>query len=100
MTTDNFCLYLQNRLDQTSQTGGQWYSDTSPLVFLALSMGRAGNTYLTGRLNTVDLLIKMACLVEEGKIFLSIKSTKYELITTRRSTVLILPFQQGFLAMR
>ncbi len=28
--TDNFCFYLQNRLIQTSQTGGQWYSDTSP----------------------------------------------------------------------
>ncbi len=26
----NFCFYLQNRLIQTSQTGGQWYSDTSP----------------------------------------------------------------------
>jgi hypothetical protein len=25
-----FCCYLQNRLIQTSQTGGQWYSDTSP----------------------------------------------------------------------
>jgi hypothetical protein len=31
MTTDNFCFNLQNRLIQTSQTGGQWYSDTSPL---------------------------------------------------------------------
>ncbi len=30
MTTDNFCFYLQNTLIQTSQTGGQWYSDTSP----------------------------------------------------------------------
>ena len=30
MTTDNFCFYLQNRLIQTSQTGGEWYSDTSP----------------------------------------------------------------------
>jgi len=30
MTTDNFCFYLQNRLFQTSKTGGQWYSDTSP----------------------------------------------------------------------
>ncbi len=29
MTTDNF-FYLQNRLTQTSQTGGQQYSDTSP----------------------------------------------------------------------
>ncbi len=30
MITDNFCFYLQNRLIQTSQTGGQWYSDTFP----------------------------------------------------------------------
>ncbi len=30
MTTDKFCFYLQNRLIQTSQTGGQGYSDTSP----------------------------------------------------------------------
>jgi len=29
MTTDNICFYLQNRLIQTSQTGGQWYNDTS-----------------------------------------------------------------------
>jgi hypothetical protein len=31
MTTDNFCFYLQNRLIQTGQTGGQWYSDTSTI---------------------------------------------------------------------
>ncbi len=36
MTTDNFCFYLQNKLIQTSQTGGQRYVDTSPLVFPAL----------------------------------------------------------------
>ncbi len=30
MTTDNFCFYLHNRLIQTSQTGGQWFTDTSP----------------------------------------------------------------------
>jgi hypothetical protein len=30
MTTDNLCFYLKNKLIQTSQTGGQWYSDTSP----------------------------------------------------------------------
>jgi hypothetical protein len=30
MTNDKFCFYLQNRLIQTSQTGGQQYSDTSP----------------------------------------------------------------------
>ncbi len=32
MTMDNFCFYLQNRLIQTTQTGGQWYSEP-PLVF-------------------------------------------------------------------
>jgi len=30
MTTDNFCFYMQNRVIQTSQTGGQQYSDTYP----------------------------------------------------------------------
>jgi hypothetical protein len=36
MTTDIFCFYLQNRKIQTSQVGGQRYSDTSlPLVFPA-----------------------------------------------------------------
>ncbi len=30
MTTDSLCFYLQNRLIQTSQTGVQQYSDTSP----------------------------------------------------------------------
>jgi len=29
MITDNFCFYLQNRLIQTSLTGGQGYNDTS-----------------------------------------------------------------------
>ena len=38
MTTNIFCFYLQNRLIQTSQTGGQWYNDTSPLVFPGLSV--------------------------------------------------------------
>jgi hypothetical protein len=32
MTTDNYCFDLKNRLIQTSQTGGQWDSDTSHLV--------------------------------------------------------------------
>jgi hypothetical protein len=29
MITDIFGFYLQNRPIQTSQTGGQWYNDTS-----------------------------------------------------------------------
>jgi hypothetical protein len=37
MTTDNFCFYLINRLIQISQTGGQWYSDTSPFSIPCLN---------------------------------------------------------------
>jgi hypothetical protein len=40
MTTDNFCLYLQRRLIQTSQTGGQRYSDTSPFCIPATVHGQ------------------------------------------------------------
>jgi hypothetical protein len=42
MNTDNFCFYLQNTLIQTSQTGGQWYNYTSPLVFLGRERKREG----------------------------------------------------------
>jgi hypothetical protein len=38
MTSDNFCFYLQNRLIQTSQTGGQWYSDTLYYSLVCLSI--------------------------------------------------------------
>jgi len=38
MTSDNFCFYLQNRLIQTSKTGGQWYSDTSPFSILCYGL--------------------------------------------------------------
>jgi hypothetical protein len=38
MTTDNVCIYVQNRLIQTSQTGGQWYSDTSPFSIPCLQL--------------------------------------------------------------
>ena len=56
MTTDNFCFYLQNRWIQTSQTGGQWYSDTSPFsipwlntlwLFLALQRWHCELTHFT-----------------------------------------------------
>jgi hypothetical protein len=43
MTNNNFCFYLQNRLIQTSQTGGQLYSDTPPfsIPWLVLGGGEA-----------------------------------------------------------
>jgi hypothetical protein len=33
-----FCFYLQNRLFQTSKTGGKQYSDTSPFSFPCLKL--------------------------------------------------------------
>jgi hypothetical protein len=35
MTTNIFYSYLQSRLIQTIQTGGQRYSDTSPFYFFS-----------------------------------------------------------------
>ncbi len=55
MTTDNFCFYLQNRLIQTSQTGGQWYSDTSPFSIpwtrVEMFSRHAQNVYKSCKLN-------------------------------------------------
>jgi hypothetical protein len=36
MTTDNFSFYLQSRVIQIGQTGGQWFSDTSPFIIPCL----------------------------------------------------------------
>ncbi len=47
MTTDNFCFYLQNRLIQTSNTGGQWYSDTSPFSIPWFVSSKAGELNLS-----------------------------------------------------
>jgi hypothetical protein len=40
MTTDNVCFYLQTGLIQTSQTGGQRYSDTIPTSTVRVKMAR------------------------------------------------------------
>ena len=58
MTTDDFCFYLQNRLVQTSQTGGQWYSDTFPFIILdgVLSIGKT-------------ILGKLSCLIKKNETF-------------------------------
>ncbi len=40
-----FCFYLQNRLIQTSQTGGQQYSDTSPFSIPCLILRLVENKW-------------------------------------------------------
>ncbi len=53
MTTDIFCFYLQNRLIQTCQTGGQQYSDTPPFsIPWNASVDVCVNTYLDVCVNT------------------------------------------------
>jgi hypothetical protein len=60
MTTDNFCFYLQYRLIQTSQTGGQQYSNTSPF---SIPCSRQNVSRSSGfRPNDVDCLFVEAIL--------------------------------------
>ncbi len=78
MTTDNFCFYLANKLIQTSQTGGQQYSDTSPFSIPWLS--------------TADLLE----LTSLDQLILKPKNLTEQATLMRRSTVLSLPLQSVF----
>ncbi len=57
---------------------------------------KAGKSYWRGRLSTVDLLIKIGCFVNKEKYSFSMKRSWSELVSTRRSIVLILLLQQGF----
>jgi hypothetical protein len=55
MTIDDFCFSLQNRLIQTSQTGGQWYSDASlfsiPWIHLQKLSDQFNKTFFLVRVN-------------------------------------------------
>ncbi len=66
----------------------------SVVVPQAILLVYAGNTNCRGRLNTVDLLIKVACFVKT-KIML-IKSSRSKLISARRSIVVSFPLFMRF----
>jgi len=77
MATDNFSFYLQNRLIQTSQTGGQWYSIPwyRLLGFLSLWPGGRGEckislspSYLITKAASA-LLGKLCPLLPSFKVF-------------------------------
>ncbi len=61
MTTDKFCFYLQNRLIQACQTGGQWYSDTSPfcIPWWHDRISRNDNVNPPGRIKSLPTLISV-----------------------------------------
>jgi hypothetical protein len=61
MTTDNFYFYLQNRLVQTSQTGGQWYSDTSPFSIPCFSIHAFVATFTKARACPSETLRVILC---------------------------------------
>ncbi len=54
----------------------------------------AGNPFWSGNLSTIDLQPKIACFVKINIFY--IKRNWSELISTRGSTVLIVPLQSGF----
>ncbi len=80
MTTAIFCFYLENILIQTSQTGGQRYSDTAPFSIPWLKK----STSLAAALNVDKLttifamnLIILCC--DLGSDFSSLSLARYQL---------------------
>jgi len=62
MTTGNYCFYLENRLIQTSRTGGQCYSDTYP--FSVPWLGQYLVSFVaTNRPNKPKCYIPLSCKV-------------------------------------
>jgi hypothetical protein len=61
--------------------------------FMTISDRLIRELLLKGRLSTVDLLIRVGCFVQEVSNIFSMKSSFFKRVSTRRSTVLILPLQ-------
>jgi len=71
MKIDNFCFYLQNRLIQTSQTGGQRYSDTAPFSILRL------NNHSRDRTWDHQSIVLPTALPPPSKLFLVLLATNF-----------------------
>jgi hypothetical protein len=65
MTTDIFCFYLQNRLIQTSKTGGQQYSDTSPFSIPWVDQDSKAVSPTMHFLHNLQMILKAQGLVRE-----------------------------------
>jgi hypothetical protein len=64
------------------------------MVSSSYAVSRIKELLLKGRISTVDLLVKMACFVKKKVEYIfSVKSSSFELVSARRSIVLILPLQ-------
>ncbi len=107
MTTYNFCFYLQNRLIQTSQTGGKGTVILPHLEFpgptykynLCGHCSSARNPRWRGRLSTVDLLVltsldQLLLMMQTLFTFFTKQAT-----LMRNLTMLSLPLQWVFLVL-
>jgi hypothetical protein len=85
MTTNDFCFYLQNRLIQTSQTGGQLYSDTSPLSIPCCGLSRSAR---------LPWLISFAgwVLLQDNNPLISVTFNKVLLLDRLRSLTFFIIF--------
>jgi hypothetical protein len=81
MMTDNFCFYLLNRLIQTSQKGGQWFSDYSPFSIPWFELKKSFNVYrqiLFKDLRKVGLNFIHLALMKASKMKTRVKPFFYQ----------------------
>ncbi len=74
MTSDNFCFYLQNRLIQSSQTGGQQHCDNSPFSFswlqISIFICHQWRDQISQFFPIIFSLIQHLWVVQEGRRFI------------------------------
>ncbi len=95
MSTDNFCFYLQNRPIQTSQTGGQWYSVTSPFSIPCLHIKkytkmlsiRVDKQKNQGETLQLTSLISLSFAKNDTNMSIAIRMDKLENNMSRRNTL-------------
>ncbi len=94
LTTLSGLLVYWNVCQKWFQTWDFKFEISAPFTFPFLE---PGNPYWRGRLSTVDLLIKVACFVKKVNNIIYTWMSWAKLVSTRRSTVLILLFSKNSL---
>jgi hypothetical protein len=92
----SFLIYVRARQMVVLFLNKKWIF----FAFDAQNLGlcyKPGNPFWGGRLSTNVLLVKVACFLKEVSHIFNIKSSWFKLVSSRRSTVLSLPFIKGSL---
>ncbi len=104
MATDNFCFYLQNRLIQTSKTGGQRYSDTSPFSIPWFNINLRPKASVLNEEQTVFYNYKRQCVLKLFCYFISPWLSLYayhdlgELLKLKKIVLTLLEVKDGLFA--